>query len=88
MAQPDTVTPTPRPSRSPEEVSAALETARQSLVAHVDAIQEKVSPANLAKRPITRIRRIFVTDEGEPKVRTIAITAGVVAIYVLYRIRR
>jgi len=88
MTQPETVTPAPRPTRTPEEVSAALETARQSLIAHVDAIQEKVSPANLAKRPVTRIRRVFVTDEGEPKVRTIAITAGVVAIWVLYRIRK
>jgi hypothetical protein len=88
MAQPDTVTPPPRPSRSPEEVSAALEVARHSLVAHVDAIQDKLSPANLAKRPVTRIRRIFVTDEGQPKVRTIAITAAVVVVYVVYRIRR
>ena len=80
--------PQPAPRRSPEEVSADLETARQSLLGHVDAITEHMKPSNVASRGFAPFRRVFVSDEGKPNVRNIAITVGVVAVYVLYRIRR
>lgn len=80
--------PKPAPRRSPEEVAAELEVARQSLVMHVEAIKHELSPAELARRPINHVRRIFVDADGKPKTRTVAITAAVVVVYVIYRIRR
>jgi Protein of unknown function (DUF3618) len=80
--------PEKRPLRSPEEITTELETARQSLVSHVDAIQEYVKPANIAGRVGQRFKRIYITEDGSPKVKTIAITVAVVGVYVLYRIRK
>ncbi len=76
------------PSRSPEEVSKDLESARASLVSNIDAIKDRVNPKHIAERRFAKIRRIYVSDEGEPNIRNIAITAGVVTILVLYRIRK
>ncbi len=78
----------PAPRRTPKEVSAELETARLSLVANVDALQEYVKPANVLDRGVGRFQRIYFSDDGAPNVRNLAITFGVIAIYVLYRVRR
>ena len=69
-------------------MQAALEEARHSLVAHIDAIKHELSPAELAKRPINHVKRIFVTADGKPKTRTLAIIGVSVAVYVVYRIRK
>jgi hypothetical protein len=80
--------PPKRPPRSPEEIKADLERARQSLLSNVDAIQAYVRPSNVLERSTRRFRRMYVSDTGAPNVKGIAITAAVVGIYVLYRIRK
>ncbi len=57
-----------KPSRSPEEVAADMETARQSLLANVDALQEYVKPANIWDRQSHRMERLY-RDEGRLKTR-------------------
>ena len=80
--------PVKPPTRSPEEIAAELEKARQSLASNVDAIQQYVKPGNVAGRIGQRIKRIYVAEDGSPNIKPIAITAAVVGIYLLYRIRK
>ncbi|HTY71828.1 MAG TPA: DUF3618 domain-containing protein [Actinomycetes bacterium] len=67
---------------------ADLETARQNLAATIDAITERVNPLNVTRRKLRDVRRMFVSDEGSPNVRNIAIAGTVTTILVLYVIRR
>jgi hypothetical protein len=65
-----------------------LESARQSLAAHIDAITDRVSPGNVARRQARKIRRLFKGDAGSINTRNVAIVAGVVTVLVVYAIRR
>jgi Protein of unknown function (DUF3618) len=77
-----------KPSRSPEEVAAEMAEARQRLVGQVGAIKDKVNPVNITQRRLASVRRIWVSDEGDVNIRNVAITVGVVALLVAYRIRK
>jgi hypothetical protein len=78
----------PAPNSSTSQTIAELEEARQSLAAHIDAIGERVSPRNVARRQLRLVRSVFQTDDGSLKTRNIAIAAGVVGVLVLYAVRK
>jgi hypothetical protein len=67
---------------------ADLEEARQSLAAHIDAISDRVKPANLVRRQARRARSLVQGDDGSINTRNVAIAAGVVAVLVLYAVRK
>ncbi len=76
------------PTTTPPVTIEDLESARQSLAAHIDAITDRVSPGNFARRQSRKLRRLVKSDEGSLNTRNVAIAAGVVAVLVVYAVRR
>jgi len=64
--------PATPPARTPAEIEADIERTRARLADTVDAIAERVKPANV-------VRRTFVGDDGNLRVQRIAVLAVVVA---------
>jgi hypothetical protein len=64
--------PATPPARTPEEIEADIERTRARLADTVDAIAERVKPANVA-------RRTFVDDDGNLRVQRVVVLAVVVA---------
>ena len=64
--------PATPPARTPAEIEADIERTRARLADTVDAIAERVKPANVA-------RRTFVDDQGNLRVQRIAVLVVVVA---------
>jgi len=64
--------PATPPSRTPAEIEADIELTRARLAGTVDAIAQRVKPANVA-------RRTFVDAHGNLRVKRIAVLAVVVA---------
>ncbi len=64
--------PATPPARTPAEIEADIERTRARLADTVDAIAERVKPANVA-------RRTFVDDDGHLRVTRVAVLAVVVA---------
>ena len=64
--------PATPPARTPAEIEADIERTRARLADTVDAIAERVKPANV-------VRRAFVDDDGNMRVQRIAVLAVVVA---------
>jgi Protein of unknown function (DUF3618) len=67
---------------------AELEEARQSLAAHIDAISDRVSPGNVARRQLKRARGLFQGADGSLNTRNLAIVAGVAGLLVVYAVRK
>ena len=76
------------PTSTPPVTIDDLESARQSLAAHIDAITDRVSPGSFARRQSRRFRRLVKSDEGSLNTRNVAIVAGVAVVLVVYAIRR
>jgi hypothetical protein len=64
--------PATPPARTPAEIEADIERTRARLADTVDAIAERVKPANV-------VRRAFVNDDGNLRVQRVAVLAVVVA---------
>jgi hypothetical protein len=64
--------PATTPSRTPAEIEADIERTRARLADTVDAIAERVKPANVA-------RRTLVDGDGNLRVARVAVLAVVVA---------
>jgi Protein of unknown function (DUF3618) len=73
---------------TPPVTTDDLESARQSLAAHIDAITDRVSPGGFARRQSRKLRRLVKSDEGSLNTRNVAIAAGVVTVLLVYAIRR
>lgn len=71
-----------------EQTLAELEQARSSLAANIDAITDRVNPMNLTKRRLNRMKQVFISDDGTPNPRNIAIAVTLTTVLVLYVIRR
>jgi hypothetical protein len=69
LAAPEPATP---PARTPAEIEADIERTRARLADTVDAIAERVKPANAA-------RRAFVDAHGKLRVQRVAVLAVMVA---------
>lgn len=70
--------PAKRPDRSPAEIEAEIERTRQRLAGTVDAIAERVKPANVVRRGADSARVQFV--DGQGNLRTSRVAAAVAAV--------
>ena len=71
--------PAERPDRTPAEIEADIERTRARLAGTVDAIAERVKPANVARRGAESAKAQVVDGEGNLRVKRVAVLAGAVA---------
>jgi Protein of unknown function (DUF3618) len=71
--------PANRPARTPAEIEAEIERTRDRLAGTVDAIAERVKPANIARRCVDSAKRQVADDEGNLRVDRVAILTVAVA---------
>ncbi len=79
---------TPPPARPPQEIQADIAAARENLADTIDAITERMQPANIAERAKDRVVAFYHKDDGSVDMVKAGVTAGVVVIVALYLIRR
>lgn len=83
--------PLPRPQRTPDEIEAEINAARDRLAATVTALQDRVNPRNLARHAAAGVKRSLTTEDGRPKPEVVAAGAVLVlgiALVVWRRARR
>ena len=69
------------PERTPAEIEAEIERTRQRLAGTVDAIAERVSPANVARRGAESAKAQVVDERGQIRTGRVAgIAAAAVAV--------
>ncbi len=71
--------PASRPERSPAEIEAEIERTRARLAGTVDAIAERVKPANVARRGVDSARGQVVDERGNLRVQRVAVLAAALA---------
>lgn len=71
--------PEPPPARTPAEIEADIERTRQRLAGTVDAIAERVKPANVARRGAESARAQVVDETGNLRTPRVAALAAAVA---------
>ncbi len=70
--------PAERPDRTPAEIEADIERTRARLAGTVDAIAERVKPANVLRRALESAKAKFVDGQGNLRADRVAVLAGVV----------
>ena len=71
--------PVARPDRTPAEIEAEIERTRARLAGTVDAIAERVKPANVARRGVESAKAAVVDERGELRPDRVAAAALAVA---------
>jgi hypothetical protein len=71
-----------RAPKSPAELEADIESTRERLAGTIDAIADRVAPANVAKRSLDRLRAQFVEPDGALRTQRVLIVAAGVALVV------
>ncbi len=71
--------PAGRPERTPAEIEADIERTRARLAGTVDAIAEKVKPANVARRGVESAKAQLVDERGELRPDRVAAVAVAVS---------
>jgi hypothetical protein len=71
--------PANRPARTPAEIEADIERTRQRLAGTVDAIAERVKPANVARRSMDAAKHQVVDDDGHLRTGRVAVLTVAVA---------
>lgn len=85
----ETQSPAAHPARSAAQIEAEIERTRQRLALTVDAISERVKPANVARRTLESVKAQFVEPDGSVRTtRVAALTVGVLAVVALVTWRR
>ena len=75
--------------RSPAEIEADIERTRQRLAGTVDAIADRVKPANVARRGAESAKAQVIDERGQVRTgRAVGIAAAVVAVVGLLAWRR
>ena len=64
--------------RSPADIEAEMDATRERLANTVAQLQDAVTPKNLARRGVQRVKAVYVTDDGAIRYDNVAKTAGVV----------
>jgi len=75
-------------ARPPQEIEADIAATRETLADAIDAITERMQPANIATRAKDRVIAFYKKDDGSVDPVKAGATAGVVLIVALYLIRR
>ncbi|MDQ1616666.1 MAG: hypothetical protein QOJ60_2605 [Actinomycetota bacterium] len=80
----------PKPgSRTPAQIEADIERTRLRLAGTVDAIADRVKPANVARRTADSAKSVVVDEDGYPRVaRIAALGLGAAALAALFVWRR
>jgi hypothetical protein len=68
--------------RTPAEIEAEIEATRQRLAGTVDAIADRVKPANVARRAAESAKAQFVNPDGSLRTTRVAAVAAGVAVVV------
>lgn len=85
----DRHSPAKRPSRSPAQIEAEIERTRKRLAVTVDAIADRVRPANVVRRTVDSAKGALVEPDGTVRTtRVAALTVGVLAVVGLSMWRR
>jgi len=71
--------PASRPGRTPAEIEAEIERTRLRLAGTVDAIAERVKPANIVRRCIDGAKHQVVDEGGNLRPQRVAVLSAVVA---------
>jgi hypothetical protein len=71
--------PADRPARTPAEIEADIERTRVRLAGTVDAIADRVKPANVARRAMESAKRQVVDEDGSLRTGRVAVLAVAVA---------
>jgi hypothetical protein len=85
--------PTPQvpqvpPARPPQQIEADIAATRETLADAIDAITERMQPANIATRAKDRLVAFYQQDDGSVDPVKAGSTAAVVLIVALYLVRR
>jgi hypothetical protein len=64
---------------TPAEIEAEIEATRVRLAGTVDAISDRVKPANVARRCVASVKAEFVEPDGELRTTRVAVLAVVAA---------
>jgi len=71
--------PAPAKERTPAEIEADIERTRARLAGTVDAIAERVKPANVARRGAESAKAQVVDEQGNLRAKRVAVLAVAVA---------
>jgi Protein of unknown function (DUF3618) len=78
-----------KPARTAAEIEADIERTRERLQVTVDAIADRVTPANVARRQVEAAKAQVIDPEtGLRTVRVVALSVGVLAVVGLIVWRR
>jgi hypothetical protein len=66
-------------AQTPAEIEAEIEVTRVRLAGTVDAISDRVKPANVARRCVASVKAEFVEPDGELRTTRVAVLAVVAA---------
>jgi Protein of unknown function (DUF3618) len=81
--------PADSPARTPAEIEADIERTRVRLQGTVDAIADRVKPANVAHRALDSAKAQVIEPDGNLRTtRVVALAAGVAAVVGLFVWRR
>lgn len=73
------------PTRKPDEIQSDIDAAQQRLADQVDALSDRLAPQALAEEALGGVKKVFVEEDGTPKVKPIAIVAGTLTALVVLR---
>ena len=71
--------PASPPGRTPAEIEAEIEQTRLRLAGTVDAIAERVKPANIVRRCIDGCKHQVVDKQGNLRPKRVAVLSAIVA---------
>jgi hypothetical protein len=74
--------------RTAAQIEADIERTRSQLAGTVDAIAQRVKPANVARRTAESTKARFVDSDGSLRTTRVAAVAGVVLVVVALMLRR
>jgi Protein of unknown function (DUF3618) len=83
------VSQTTADTRTPEQIEADLDAARERLASTVDTLSEELTPQAFARRAADTARNFFTTPDGQLRTdRVMKVAAVVVGLLVLRRLVR
>ena len=77
--------PAAPPERTPEQIQSDIDAAQRRLADQVDELSDRLAPQSLAEDALGSVKRVFVEEDGSPKVKPIAIVAGTLTSLVVLR---
>lgn len=72
-------------ARSAAQIQADIDAAQARLASRVDELSDRLSPQHLADEAVGGVKRVFVNDDGSPKVKPLAMVAGGLTALVVLR---